>query len=69
MPSPQNPYDCAPFFAGYGIYSRDARAQLTADELIITVKGAVVQRIPADTLESDELLNLGDVLNHQDAET
>lgn len=57
-----------PFFAGYGIHSRDARAQLTADELIITVKGAVVRRIPADSLEIDELVRLGDVINWQDTQ-
>jgi len=67
MPLP-HPFDPAPFFAGYGIHSRDARAQLTADELIITVKGAVVQRIPAGDLEVDELVRLGDVINWQNTQ-
>lgn len=59
-------YDPAPFFQSHGIYTPDARASLTADELLITVKGETVKRIPLGTLDPDELVRLGDVLNHQD---
>jgi len=65
MQSPHD-YDPAPFFQSHGIYTPDARATLTADELIITVKGETLKRIPVDTLDADELVRLGDVLNHQD---
>jgi hypothetical protein len=65
MQSP-HAYDAAPFFQSHGIYTPDARATLTADDLIITVKGETVKCVPADALGDDELVRLGDVINHQD---
>jgi hypothetical protein len=58
-------YDPAPFFQAHGIYTPDARATLSPDELIITVDGEPVKRIPADDLETGDLVRLGDVLNWQ----
>jgi len=64
MPLP-HPFDPAPFFASYGIYSPHARAALTDTELVITVSGKTVRRLPVDDLAIDELERLGDVLNWQ----